>query len=248
MAVLRTYNVGSTVTPCEGVTGAVKTILVVDDEEHIRELATMYLENEGYTVLTAADGEEALATARAKSPDLIVLDVMMPRLDGLDVCRELRKESDVPVLMLTARSEEVDRIVGLELGADDYMGKPFNPRELAARVKAVLRRTGQRNQVDGDALRFNDLRINGKTRSVENGGNEIHLTAREFDLLFFMASHPNQVFTRDQLLDSVWDFEFPGDGNTVTVHIRRLRSKLESDASRPRHIKTVWGVGYKFEP
>ncbi|MFQ5473965.1 MAG: winged helix-turn-helix domain-containing protein, partial [Dehalococcoidia bacterium] len=144
--------------------------------------------------------------------------------------------------------EEVDRLVGLEVGADDYVTKPFSPRELSARVKAVLRRSDRRTSVDGDALRFDDLRINGRTRTVERGGSPVELTAREFDLLFFLASHPAQVFSRDQLLDSVWDFQFPGDGSTVTVHIRRLRTKLESDPSRPRHLKTVWGVGYKFEP
>lgn len=223
-------------------------ILVIEDEPIVAEVVERYLRRDGYDVRAEMDGSKGLDTFASYQPDLVVLDLMLPGMDGMEVCRRVRANSQTPIIMLTAKGEEVDKLVGLEVGADDYVTKPFSPRELAARVKAVLRRTGQRNQVDGDALRFNDLRINGKTRSVENGGNEIHLTAREFDLLFFMASHPNQVFTRDQLLDSVWDFEFPGDGNTVTVHIRRLRSKLESDASRPRHIKTVWGVGYKFEP
>jgi DNA-binding response OmpR family regulator len=173
---------------------------------------------------------------------------MLPNIDGMEVCRRIRARSETPIIMLTAKGEEVDRLVGLEVGADDYVTKPFSPRELSARVKAVLRRSDRHASVDGDALRFDDLRINGRTRTVEQGDSPVELTAREFDLLFFLASHPAQVFTRDQLLDSVWDFQFPGDGNTVTVHIRRLRAKLESDPSRPRHLKTVWGVGYKFEP
>ena len=150
--------------------------------------------------------------------------------------------------MLTARGEEVDKLVGLEIGADDYVTKPFSPREIAARVKAILRRTALHTQIEGEALRFDDLRINAKTRAVEDRRGPITLTAREFDLLHFLASNPGQVFTRDQLLDQVWDFAFGGDDSTVTVHIRRLRAKVEADPSRPRHLKTVWGVGYKFEP
>lgn len=243
MAVLRTYNVGSTVTPCEGVTGAVKTILVVDDEEHIRELATMYLENEGYTVLTAADGEEALATARAKSPDLIVLDVMMPRLDGLDVCRELRKESDVPVLMLTARSEEVDRIVGLELGADDYMGKPFNPRELAARVKAILRRTDATERSGRGSVSVGPLTVDWQRREVTLAGQPITLRNKEFDLLRALAEHEGMVLTREQLLEQVWGYDYYGETRTVDVHVNQVRRKLgDGDVA----IQTVRGVGYKL--
>lgn len=223
-------------------------ILVIEDEPMVAEVVERYLRRDGYDVRAVGDGSAGIDAFEAYQPDLIVLDLMLPGIDGMEVCRRVRASSATPIIMLTAKGEEVDKLVGLEVGADDYITKPFSPRELAARVKAVLRRSTPQSQVDGDALRFNGLRINGRTRTVENSGTEIHLTAREFDLLFFLASHPNQVFTRDQLLDSVWDFEFPGDGNTVTVHIRRLRSKLESDPSRPRYLKTVWGVGYKFEP
>jgi len=180
-------------------------------------------------------------------PDLVVLDVMLPGLDGMEVCRQIRSRATTPIIMLTARGDEVDKLVGLQIGADDYVTKPFSPRELAARVKAVLRRSSAVPQ-DGDALRFNGLRISGRTRTVQDGRGVITLTAREFDLLFFLARHAGQVFSREQLLDNVWDFEFPGDSSTVTVHMRRLRSKVETDPSRPRHLKTVWGVGYKFEP
>jgi two-component system response regulator ResD len=223
-------------------------ILVIEDEPMVAEVVERYLRRDGYDVRAASDGSAGIDAFETYQPDLIVLDLMLPGIDGMEVCRRVRASSATPIIMLTAKGEEVDKLVGLEVGADDYMTKPFSPRELAARVKAVLRRSTPQSKVDGDALRFNGLRINGRTRTVENSGTRIHLTAREFDLLFFLASHPNQVFTRDQLLDSVWDFEFPGDGNTVTVHIRRLRSKLESDPSRPRYLKTVWGVGYKFEP
>jgi two-component system response regulator ResD len=223
-------------------------ILVIEDEPMVAEVVERYLRRDGYDVRAASDGSAGIDAFETYQPDLIVLDLMLPGIDGMEVCRRVRASSATPIIMLTAKGEEVDKLVGLEVGADDYMTKPFSPRELAARVKAVLRRSTPQSQVDGDALRFNGLRINGRTRTVENSGTQVHLTAREFDLLFFLASHPNQVFTRDQLLDSVWDFEFPGDGNTVTVHIRRLRSKLESDPSRPRYLKTVWGVGYKFEP
>lgn len=223
-------------------------ILVIEDEPMVAEVVERYLRRDGYDVRAVGDGSAGIHAFETYQPDLIVLDLMLPGIDGMEVCRRVRASSATPIIMLTAKGEEVDKLVGLEVGADDYMTKPFSPRELAARVKAVLRRSTPQSQVDGNALRFNGLRINGRTRTVENSGTEIHLTAREFDLLFFLASHPNQVFTRDQLLDSVWDFEFPGDGNTVTVHIRRLRSKLESDPSRPRYLKTVWGVGYKFEP
>ena len=196
----------------------------------------------------AHDGLSALTAFERFQPDLLILDVMLPALDGLEVCRRIRARADTPVIMLTARAEEVDKLVGLEIGADDYVTKPFSPRELIARVKAVLRRTSSRRESQADSLRFNDLRISSVTRTVSDGRGDIQLTAREFDLLFFLASHPGQVFTRDQLLEGVWDFAFSGDESTVTVHIRRLRSKLEADPSRPRRIKTVWGVGYKFEP
>ncbi|MEX0786932.1 MAG: response regulator transcription factor, partial [Dehalococcoidia bacterium] len=168
--------------------------------------------------------------------------------DGKEVCKRIRASSQTPVVMLTARGDEIDKLVGLELGADDYVTKPFSPRELAARVRAVLRRTGQRSPIEGDSLQFDGLRVDGKMRTVEDVRGPVRLTAREFDLLFHLASHAGEVFTREQLLDAVWDYRYTGDTRTVTVHMRRLRAKLELDPSRPRYLKTVWGVGYKFEP
>jgi DNA-binding response OmpR family regulator len=223
-------------------------ILVVEDEPMVAEVVERYLGRDGYIVDVVHDGPSALAAYERFQPDLIVLDVMLPGLDGIEVCRRLRTHVQTPVIMLTARGDEVDKLVGLGIGADDYITKPFSPRELAARVKAVLRRTVLASGADNQSLRFGDLRINGVTRSVEDGRGQLQLTAREFDLLLFLASHPGYVFSREKLLDAVWDFEFPGDESTVTVHIRRLRTKIEPDPSRPRHIKTVWGVGYKFEP
>jgi DNA-binding response OmpR family regulator len=222
-------------------------ILVVEDEPTVAEVVDRYLRRDGYDVTVAHNGLRAIEEYDRFQPDLVVLDLMLPELDGMEVCRRIRAHASTPIIMLTARGDEVDKLVGLEIGADDYITKPFSPRELAARVKAVLRRTTAAPP-DGDALRFADLRISGRTRTVEDERGAISLTAREFDLLFFLARHAGQVFSRDQLLDNVWDFEFPGDDGTVTVHMRRLRSKVEIDASRPRHLKTVWGVGYKFEP
>ncbi len=223
-------------------------ILVVEDEPMVAEVVARYLRRDGHEVQCVADGGAALDAFTRFQPDLVVLDVMLPNLDGMEVCRQIRATSQAPVIMLTARGEEIDKLLGLGLGADDYMTKPFSPRELAARVKTVLRRSNTRSEVDGDALRFEDLRINGRTRVVEDRRGAIKLTAREFDLLMHLARHPNQVFSRDQLMTSVWDYEFAGDPGTVTVHMRRLRAKVESDPSRPRHLKTIWGVGYKFEP
>ncbi len=222
-------------------------ILVVEDEPMVAEVVERYLRRDGYDVALAHDGPAALDSFDRIQPDLIVLDLMLPGVDGMEVCRQIRSRSTVPIIMLTARGEEVDMLVGLEVGADDYVTKPFSPRELAARVKVILRRAG-RQHAGGDVLRFNGLRINAKTRTVEDSRGPITLTAREFDLLHFLASNPGQVFTRQQLLDDVWDFEFPGDDSTVTVHMRRLRAKVEADPPRPRHLKTVWGVGYKFAP
>jgi DNA-binding response OmpR family regulator len=222
-------------------------ILVVEDEPTVAEVVNRYLRRDGYNVCVAHDGLRGMEEYDRFQPDLVVLDLMLPGLDGMEVCRRIRSHATTPVIMLTARGDEVDKLVGLEIGADDYVTKPFSPRELAARVKAVLRRRTAIPQ-DGDALRFDHLRVSGRTRTVENERGAILLTAREFDLLFFLARHAGQVFSRDQLLDNVWDFEFPGDAGTVTVHMRRLRSKVEADPSRPRHLKTVWGVGYKFEP
>jgi DNA-binding response OmpR family regulator len=227
--------------------GAAK-ILVVDDEAIVTEVIDRYLRREGYEVHLAADGRQALERARALTPDLIVLDLMLPKLDGLEVCRSLRAESSVPIILLTARGEEADKILGLGLGADDYVVKPFSPRELVARIKAVLRRARATPAAESGALRFGELRILPKQRVVEVAGRSLSLTAKEFDLLHFLARHPNQVFTREQLVERVWDYEYVGDASTVTVHVRRLREKIEADPERPRWVKTVWGVGYKFAP
>lgn len=223
-------------------------VLVVEDEPIVAEVVERYLRRDGHTVRVVHDGNAALAAVEEFQPDLIVLDVMLPGLDGLEVCRRVRARRQTPIIMLTARGEELDTLIGLELGADDYVTKPFSPRELAARVRAVLRRAARIATGDEDTLRFGDLRINGSTHTVEDGRGPLTLTAREFSLLFYLARHPGLVFSRDQLMDAVWDYEFAGDASTVTVHMRRLRAKLEVDASRPRHLKTVWGVGYKFEP
>ncbi|MEO8457985.1 MAG: response regulator transcription factor [Chloroflexota bacterium] len=222
-------------------------ILVVEDEPMVAEVVQRYLVRDGYNVCIVNDGLKALSVYDEFQPDLLVLDVMLPGLDGIEVCRRIRSRAETPIIMLTARSEETDKLVGLGLGADDYVTKPFSPRELAARVKAVLRRSSGVRSEAGDSLRFGDLRISAINRSVTDARGAIQLTAREFDLLYFMASRPGQAFSRDKLVEAVWDMAFPGDDSTVTVHIRRLRSKLEADPSRPRHLKTVWGVGYKFE-
>ena len=224
-------------------------VLIVEDEPIVSEVVERYLIREGFEVAVARDGLAALERARELGPDLVVLDLMLPKLDGLEVCRELRKESSVAIIMLTAKGEESDRILGLGLGADDYLVKPFSPGELVARVKAVLRRTSApAAPVNGEALRFGELRINPRARKVERGSQVLELTAKEFDLLHFLARNAGQVFTREQLLDNVWDFEYFGDTSTVTVHVRRLREKVEPDPMRPRFVKTVWGVGYKFDP
>jgi DNA-binding response OmpR family regulator len=224
-------------------------VLVVDDEPVVTEVVERYLMRDGFEVSTAGDGDAALALAQTWAPDLVVLDLMLPGKDGLEVCRALRRDSSVPIIMLTARGDETDRIVGLEIGADDYIVKPFSPRELVARIKAVLRRSASSSDAatSNDLLRFQGLTINPRTRAVEVNGKSASLTAKEFDLLHFLASHPEQVFSREQLMNDVWDYTFAGDASTVTVHIRRLREKIEPDPLRPRYVKTVWGVGYKFE-
>ena len=227
------------------------TILIVDDEAIVVEVVERYLLREGYSVRVARDGLTALTMARDEAPDLIILDVMLPGLGGLEVAQRLRAESRVPIIILSARGEETDTIIGLGLGADDYVTKPFSPKELVARVAALLRRANdnatQASGTDAQILRFDLLRIDPRGRRVTRGEVALDLTAREFDLLLFLARHPEQVFTRQQLLDQVWDFEFYGDPSTVTVHIRRLREKVEPDPVHPRYLKTVWGVGYKFE-
>jgi DNA-binding response OmpR family regulator len=220
-------------------------ILIVDDETTVREVVGRYLRREGFETVEAADGRRAIELAA--DADLVVLDLMLPQVDGLEVCRQIRSTRNTPIIMLTARAEETDKLIGLGIGADDYVVKPFSPRELVARIAAVLRRTSARSGTD-DIIRVGDLRIGPTTRSVERSGTSIDLTAREFDLLLFLARSAGQVFTRQQLLDRVWDYTFAGDDNTVTVHIRRLREKIEPDPARPRYVKTVWGVGYKLEP
>ncbi len=223
-------------------------ILVVEDESIVAEVVERFLRREGYETMVVGDGRAALNAIGTFIPDLIVLDVMLPEVDGLEVCRQVRSRGETPIIMLTARSEETDKVLGLGLGADDYVTKPFSPRELAARVQAVLRRSKALPGADAETFRFASLRINARTRVVDSEGVDLHLTAREFDLLLYLARNAGQVFSRDQLLDAVWDYDFAGDSGTVTVHMRRLREKIEEDPARPQYLKTVWGVGYKFEP
>jgi DNA-binding response OmpR family regulator len=223
------------------------TVLVVEDEPLVREVVVKYLRREGFRTLEAADGDTACATVEREQPDLVVLDLMLPGKDGLGVCRWIRARSEVPVIMLTARGEEADRIVGLELGADDYVTKPFSPRELAARVKTVLRRARQPELRDA-RLVHGTLELDASTREVSKDGKPLTLTAKEFDLLWFLASNPRHVFSRGQLMDRVWGYDSAVDTGTVTVHMRRLRAKLEDDPSRPTRLETVWGVGYRFVP
>ena len=223
-------------------------ILVVDDEPQILEVLKLYLTRDGFRVNSASDGQAALAAFEQSTPDLIVLDLMLPKVDGLEVFKRLRAKRAVPIIMLTAKGEELDRLLGLELGADDYIVKPFSPREVVARVKNVLRRIAPPiENNESSALVFGNLRIDPRTRQVEINHRKIELTSKEFDLLYFLARHPSQVFTRAQLLDQVWGYEFFGDASTVTVHIRRLREKIEANPAEPRYLATVWGVGYKFE-
>jgi len=224
-------------------------ILIVEDDTTVSEVVARYLEREGFEVETVADGYGAVDRATSRLPDAIVLDLMLPGLDGLEVFRRVRSFAPIPVIMLTARGNEDDRVLGLELGADDYVSKPFSPRELTARVKSVLRRA-ESQPTAGDASKVimaGDITVDIGARDVRVGGRPISLTVREFDLLVFLMLHRHQVFRREDLLEQVWGYTF-GDPSTVTVHVRRLREKVESDSSRPRHIQTVWGVGYRFEP
>jgi DNA-binding response OmpR family regulator len=224
-------------------------ILIVEDEPSIGEIVSVYLKRAGYQVNVVRDGASALEVLARGLPDLVVLDLMLPRVDGFEITRWLRASGDTPIIMLTARREEADRIAGLEMGADDYVIKPFSPQELVSRVRAVLRRTRGSPLGEGEApLLVGDLRIDPRTRVVEVRGSERTLSAREFDLLWLFARHPRQVFTRDQLLDRVWGLAAYIDPSTVTVHIRRLREKIEADPANPLCLVTVWGVGYRFEP
>ncbi|RPI81461.1 MAG: DNA-binding response regulator [Chloroflexi bacterium] len=223
-------------------------ILFVEDEPSISEVVTLYLRRAGYQVSAVADGKRAMDELAQSLPDLLILDLMLPGVDGFSITRWLRDRSDIPIIMLTARREESDRIAGLEMGADDYVVKPFSPQELVSRVRAVLRRSRPINEENGGTLTFPDLYIDPLTRIVKAKEQEVPLTAKEFDMLWLLARHPRQVFTRDQLLERVWGISDYIDPGTVTVHVRRLREKIEADPSNPVHILTVWGVGYKFEP
>src|SRR5918992_1731315 len=225
------------------------SILVVDDEPTIAEVVARYLDRAGYETRTARDGPSAVAAALASRPDLIVLDIMLPGFDGLEVMRRTREglEGGVPVILLTAKGEESDRVVGLRLGADDYVVKPFSPAELVARVDAVLRRVDPAPE-KAPPIEHGDLVIDPAARRAFVRGEEVALTQREFDLLLFLARHPGHAFTRTQLMDAVWQYAFYSDTSTVTVHVRRLRAKIEADPARPRHVQTVWGVGYRFQP
>lgn len=234
------------------ITDAPRRVLVVDDEPMVREVLARYLQREGFSVTLAADGADALNRLDSVGADLVVLDLMLPRIDGFEVLRRLRSRTDTPVIMLTARGSETDRIVGLEVGADDYVTKPFSPQEVVARVRAVLRRAapgGTADELaDGQVRRFGGLTLDTGRRLASRDGCDLRLTRKEFDLLEFLATRTGQTFSRAQLLEQVWDFAWAGDSSTVTVHVRRLREKIEVAPSTPRNLITVWGVGYRFEP
>jgi two-component system response regulator ResD len=222
------------------------TVLVVDDEPSVREVVVRYLRQEGYDTLEAGDGNAARELLETQIPSLIILDLMLPGMDGLTLCRWIRERSELPVIMITALGEETDRLTGLEVGADDYMTKPFSPRELVARVKAVLRRSSPAATVE--RIEFGDLVLDSQRRETLKAGEPLRLTTLEFDLLWFLASNPNRVFERGELMREVWGYTSELDTGTVTVHMRRLRAKVEDDPSHPRHIETVWGSGYRLTP
>ena len=235
----------------EALTQVRRQVLIVDDEAHIREVLARYLEAEGFSVVEASDGPSALHIMEKQAIDIIVLDLLLPGMDGHEVCQRIRAISAIPIIMLTARTEEEDKLAGFAVGADDYVTKPFSPREVVVRVQAVLRRSDATTvpaMVLEGTLHCAGLVIQPVLRRVEREGQPLDITAKEFDLLYFLARHPNQVFTRQQLLDHVWGYDFFGDASTVTVHMRRLREKVERDPAQPLALKTVWGVGYKFEP
>lgn len=221
-------------------------ILVVDDEKNIVELVRLYMEKEGFETVCAYTGDEALSQFRAEKPDLIILDLMLPGVDGWQVCREIRRTSQVPIIMLTAKSETFDKVLGFELGADDYMTKPFEAKELLARVKAVLRRSEAQEAVAEKVVAFKNLSVNIENYELQICGKQVEAPPKEIELLYFLASNPNRVYTREQLLEEVWGFDYYGDSRTVDVHIKRLREKLEG-VEADWQLKTVWGVGYKFE-
>jgi DNA-binding response OmpR family regulator len=224
-------------------------IAIVEDEPSISEVVSLYLKRSGYRVQIYADGSSAQEAFSRQIPDLVILDVMLPGMDGFAITRELRDRSDVPIILLTSRREESDRIAGLELGADDYVVKPFSPQELVSRVRAVLRRSAKEDPLDSDVVvNFPDIQMNPQTHSVVVRGQDVSLTAKEFDMLYHLIRHPKQVFSRDHLLETIWGLSDYIDPSTVTVHIRRLREKIETDPANPTHLQTVWGVGYKFEP
>lgn len=226
---------------------ATEKILVVDDDKNICELLRLYLEKEGYSVILANDGQEALVKFNALNPDFILLDVMLPEIDGWQVCREIRKNSNAPIIMLTAKGETFDKVLGLELGADDYVVKPFDAKEIIARIKAINRRIGNSTQIsESKEVVYDKLVVNMTRYELKVNGKVIDTPPKELELLFHLASTPNRVYTRDQLLDEVWGFEYYGDSRTIDVHIKRLREKLEG-VSDKWALKTVWGVGYKFE-
>lgn len=224
-----------------------QNILIVEDEIEIGQLLSDYLTMEGYAVHLARDGQEGLEAMESIRPDLVILDIMLPRLSGIEVCQRIRQQSNVPIIMLSAKNEDSDKVIGLGVGADDYVSKPFSPSVLVARVKAHLRRSTTYHKATRDVLIFSDLRIDVSRHLVTVGERKVDLLPKEFQLLICLAENAGQVFSKEQLLDIVWGYTFGGDGNTVTVHIRRLREKLEEDSSQPKWIKTVWGVGYKFE-
>ena len=225
-----------------------RRVLIVDDEPMVRDVLERYLTRSGFIAETAGDGEAAIAAYDATTPDLVLLDLMLPRVDGFSVFRRIRARATTPVIMLTAKGEDTERIAGLELGADDYVAKPFSPREVVARVQAVLRRRPEQDASKQKRMEFDGLELDGASREVRIEGRPVALTPKEFDLLYLMASSPRRVFTRSELLDQLWDLAFAGDPSTVTVHIRRLREKIEPDPSKPCRLVTVWGVGYRFEP
>jgi len=223
-------------------------ILVVDDEPHIVELVRYNLTQAGYAVISAFDGRDAAARVRQDRPDLVILDIMLPHVDGLEVCRQIRRESAVPIIMLTAKGGELERVVGLEIGADDYVTKPFSPRELVARVRAILRRaTPEAREALSSSVRSGALTLDAATREVTLNGRPVDLTAKEFELLRLLLTHPNRVFTRDFLLEHIWGYDYYGSTRTVDMHISRLREKIEDDPAAPTYIVTVRGVGYKFK-